>query len=84
MALTITKVDLTGSEVEYAIPAGTRRIFFQAPANDVTIATSTGGSVWTITATEIYLNGGFNVNNGTQTLFVTGTNGQDLIVLLES
>ena len=83
MAITVTSKTMTGSEVEYAIPPGTRRIYFQPPAADVTMATTSAGAVWTITASEVYRNG-FDVNTGTQTLYFNGTNSQVLKILLES
>jgi len=85
--ITVTSKAMTGSEVTYDIPPGTRRIYFQAPAANVTMATTVAGTagatVWTLTATEVYLNG-FDVNKGTQTLYFKGTNEQILIILLES
>ena len=83
MALTVSSKTMTGSEVSYVIPHGTRKIYFQPPAANVTMATTAGGATWTITATEVYLNG-FNVNQGTQTLYFNGTNAQVLGILLES
>jgi len=79
---TITSSTMTGAEVEYTIPKGTRKIYFQPPAADVTVATTSSGAVWTITASEVYRNG-FNVNRGGQTLYLTGTSGQVLKILLE-
>ena len=84
MALTVSKSTMTGSEVEYTIPLGTKHIYFRPPAADVTIATTTGGSTWTLTATEVY-NNNFAVNEfESQTIFMTGTNSQIVQIMLES
>lgn len=46
--LTVANVTMTGSEVTYAIPSGTRRIHFRPPAANVTIATTASGATYTI------------------------------------
>ena len=78
--LTVAKSTMTGSEVEYTIPAGTKQIFFRPPAANFTIATESSGDTWTVEASEIYLHT-FPVKES-QTLYLTGTNGQVVEIML--
>ena len=80
--ITHVNVDMTGSEVEYPVPAGTAFFTLHAKDGSTTVARATGGTTWTLNLGDKETEN--DPNTAGTSIFLTGTNGHVVEVRLVS